>query len=35
MTRMEFLHATHKIDKAVYNIAMQVPANAVCSWLGI
>lgn len=35
MTRMGRLHANHKIGKAGYNIAMQVAANAVCSWLGI
>lgn len=35
MTRMERLHKQQKIGKAIYNIVVQVAANAVCKWLGI
>lgn len=33
MTQMERRHTNQKIGKAVYNIAMQVAANAVCLFM--
>ena len=35
ITRMERLHKQQKTGKAIYNIVVQVAANAVCKWLGI